>query len=73
MKVKKNFSRNNRLCACYMVLYLLQISKKFFTGKTMTANAADSYSENSGTTENGLEYLIYTDVELYHNNRIFRF
>ncbi len=62
MKVKKILAGITALCMLYGAIPASN-QQKIFTGKTMTANAADSYSENSGTTENGLEYLIYTDVD----------
>ena len=62
MKVKKILAGITALCMLYGAIPASN-QQKIFIGKTMTANAADSYSENSGTTENGLEYLIYTDVD----------
>ena len=62
MKVKKILAGITALCMLYGAIPASN-QQKIFTGKTMTANAADSYSENSSTTENGLEYLIYTDVD----------
>ena len=62
MKIKKILAGITALCMLYGAIPASN-QQKIFIGKTMTANAADSYSENSGTTENGLEYLIYTDVD----------
>ena len=62
MKIKKILAGITALCMLYGAIPASN-QQKIFIEKTMTANAADSYSENSGTTENGLEYLIYTDVD----------
>ena len=62
MKVKKILAGITALCMLYGAISASN-QQIIFIEKTMTANAADSYSENSGTTENGLEYLIYTDVD----------
>ncbi len=62
MKVKKILAGITALCMLYGAIPASN-QQKIFIGKTMTANAADSYSENSGTTENGLQYSINSDSE----------
>ena len=60
MKVKKILAGITALCILYGAISASN-QQKIFTGKTMTANADDSYSENSGTTENGLRYSINSE------------
>ena len=62
MKIKKILAGITALCMLYGAIPASN-QQKIFIGKTMTANAADSYSENSGTTENGLQYSIDSDSE----------